>query len=65
MEENDWAGAVEAFRDEVAVDPNHFESNLWMGLLRLEENRNRDGRQPNASRALHKSRCRRRCDSRS
>jgi tetratricopeptide (TPR) repeat protein len=39
MEENDWAAAVEAFRDEVAVDPNHFEAQLLLGTLLREENR--------------------------
>jgi tetratricopeptide (TPR) repeat protein len=39
MEENDWAGAVQAFRDEVAVDPNHFEAQLLLGTLLREENR--------------------------
>ena len=39
MEENDWAGAIEAFRDEVAVDPNHFEAQLLLGTLLREENR--------------------------
>jgi tetratricopeptide (TPR) repeat protein len=37
MEDNDWAGAVEAFRDEVAVDPNHFEAQLLLGTLLREE----------------------------
>jgi tetratricopeptide (TPR) repeat protein len=37
MEENDWAGAVQAFRDEVAVDPNHFEAQLLLGTLLREE----------------------------
>jgi tetratricopeptide (TPR) repeat protein len=39
MEENDWAGAVQAFRDEVAVDPNHFEAQLLLGTLLREANR--------------------------
>ena len=39
MEENDWEGAVQAFRDEVAVDPNHFEAQLLLGTLLREENR--------------------------
>jgi Flp pilus assembly protein TadD len=38
MEDNDWAGAVAAFRDEVAVDPNHFEAQLLLGTLLREEN---------------------------
>jgi tetratricopeptide (TPR) repeat protein len=38
MEENDWSGAVEAFREEVAVDPNHFEAQLLLGTLLREEN---------------------------
>jgi len=39
MEESDWAGAVQAFRAEVAVDPNHFEAQLLLGTLLREENR--------------------------
>ncbi len=36
-EVNDWKGAAEAFRRELAVDPSHFESNLLLGdLLRQE-----------------------------
>jgi tetratricopeptide (TPR) repeat protein len=33
---NDWKGAEEAFRRELAVDPNHFESNLLLGNLLRE-----------------------------
>jgi tetratricopeptide (TPR) repeat protein len=30
-EPSDWAGAMEAYRAELAVDPNHFEANLLLG----------------------------------
>jgi predicted Zn-dependent protease len=33
---NDWKGAAEAFRRELASDPNHFESNLLLGNLLRE-----------------------------
>jgi len=34
MARNDWAGAEAAFRDEIAIDPNHFEAHLLLaGLL--------------------------------
>ncbi|HXK08954.1 MAG TPA: tetratricopeptide repeat protein [Vicinamibacteria bacterium] len=32
-ERSDWAGAMEAFRRELEIDPNHFESNLLLGSL--------------------------------
>jgi tetratricopeptide (TPR) repeat protein len=36
-EVNDWKGAADAFRQELAVDPSHFEANLLLGdLLRQE-----------------------------
>lgn len=35
-ERNDWAGAEAAFRAELAVDPNHYESNLLLGTLLRE-----------------------------
>lgn len=35
-ERNDWAGASEAFRAELAIDPNHYESNLLLGTLLRE-----------------------------
>jgi tetratricopeptide (TPR) repeat protein len=28
---SDWKGAAEAFRQELAVDPSHFEANLLLG----------------------------------
>ena len=31
--QSDWAGAMEAFRRELEIDPNHFESNLLLGNL--------------------------------
>jgi tetratricopeptide (TPR) repeat protein len=33
---NDWSGAAAAFRAELALDPNHFESNLLLGTLLRE-----------------------------
>jgi tetratricopeptide (TPR) repeat protein len=33
---SDFAGAIEAFRAELAIDPNHFESNLFLGNLLRE-----------------------------
>jgi len=30
-EPSDWAGAMDAYRAELAVDPNHFEANLLLG----------------------------------
>jgi tetratricopeptide (TPR) repeat protein len=33
---SDWPGAMEAFRAELAIDPNHFESNLYLGDLLRE-----------------------------
>jgi tetratricopeptide (TPR) repeat protein len=35
-ERNDWEGAAEAFRAELAIDPNHYESNLLLGTLLRE-----------------------------
>jgi tetratricopeptide (TPR) repeat protein len=35
-ERNDWAGAATAFRAELAIDPNHYESNLLLGTLLRE-----------------------------
>jgi len=37
MQPVDWQGAVEAFRAELSIDPNHFESNLLLGTLLREE----------------------------
>jgi tetratricopeptide (TPR) repeat protein len=36
---NDWTGAADAFRAELAVDPNHFEANLYLGDLLREGGR--------------------------
>ena len=41
-ERNDWAGAAAAFRAELAIDPNHFESNLLLGSLLREEGRHQE-----------------------
>lgn len=38
-ENRDHAGAAREYLEELKRNPNHFESNLWMGLLRREENR--------------------------
>jgi tetratricopeptide (TPR) repeat protein len=38
-ENRDHAGAAQEYLEELKRNPNHFESNLWMGLLRREENR--------------------------
>ncbi|HUL80365.1 MAG TPA: tetratricopeptide repeat protein [Vicinamibacteria bacterium] len=35
-ERSDWAGAMAAFRRELEIDPNHFESNLLLGNLLRE-----------------------------
>ena len=35
-ERNDWAGAAAAFRAELEIDPNHYESNLLLGTLLRE-----------------------------
>jgi tetratricopeptide (TPR) repeat protein len=35
----DWEAALAAFRAELAIDPNHFESNLYLGNLLREEGR--------------------------
>lgn len=35
-ERNDWAGAADAFRAELAIDPNHYESNLLLGTILRE-----------------------------
>jgi tetratricopeptide (TPR) repeat protein len=44
MEEpvSDWAGAAEAFRRELEINPSHFESNLLLGELLRQEGRNED-----------------------
>ncbi len=39
---NDWAGAAAAFREELAIDPNHYESNLLLGTLLREEGRHEE-----------------------
>jgi tetratricopeptide (TPR) repeat protein len=48
---SDWAGAMEAFRAELAIDPNHFESNLYLGDLLRE-----GGRQDEALAFLERAR---------
>jgi tetratricopeptide (TPR) repeat protein len=35
-ERNDWAGAAAAFRAELEIDPNHYESNLLLGTILRE-----------------------------
>ncbi len=47
----DWPGAMEAFRAELAVDPNHFEANLFLGDL-LREGARHDDALPCLERAL-------------
>ncbi len=42
MEANDWTGAVQAFRDEIELDPNHFEAQLLLGSLLHEESRSEE-----------------------
>jgi predicted Zn-dependent protease len=37
---NDWAGAASAFRAELEIDPNHYESNLLLGTLLREGGQN-------------------------
>ena len=39
LEKSDWEGAAAAFRQEVEIDPNHFESNLMLGNLLRKEGR--------------------------
>jgi tetratricopeptide (TPR) repeat protein len=39
QEQSDWAGAASAFRREIEIDPNHFESNLFLGNLLRQEGR--------------------------
>lgn len=41
-ERSDWEGAAQAFRAELAIDPNHFESNLLLGTLLREEGRHQE-----------------------
>ncbi len=47
----DWPGAIAAFRAELAIDPNHFESNLYLGDL-LREGARHDEALPYLERAL-------------
>ena len=47
---NDWQGAIEAFRRELEIDPNHFESNLLLGNLL------RDGGPPRGGARLPRAR---------
>ncbi len=42
MERSDWAGAAAAFRQELEIDPNHFESNLMLGNLLREEGKHEE-----------------------
>ena len=39
VEKSDWAGAAAAFRRELEIDPNHFESNLMLGNSLRKEGR--------------------------
>ncbi len=48
---SDWAGAAEAFRAELAVDPNQFDSNLFLGDI-LREGGRHDEALPVLERAL-------------
>ncbi len=41
-EVNDWKGAAEAFRQELAVNPSHFEANLLLGELLRQEGRHEE-----------------------
>jgi tetratricopeptide (TPR) repeat protein len=41
-EVSDWAGAAEAFRRELAVNPSHLESNLLLGELLRQEARHEE-----------------------
>jgi tetratricopeptide (TPR) repeat protein len=50
-EPSDWAGAIEAYRAELAVDPNHFEANLLLGDT-LREGGRHDEALPYLARAL-------------
>jgi tetratricopeptide (TPR) repeat protein len=49
-ERNDWAGAAAAFRAELEIDPNHYESNLLLGTL-LREGGQADEALPRLERA--------------
>jgi tetratricopeptide (TPR) repeat protein len=42
QERRDWAGAASAFRREIEIDPNHFESNLSLGNLLRQEGRHEE-----------------------
>jgi tetratricopeptide (TPR) repeat protein len=42
QEQSDWAGAAEAFRREIEINPNHFESNLFLGNLLHQEGRHEE-----------------------
>jgi Flp pilus assembly protein TadD len=41
-EVNDWKGAADAFRLELAVNPSHFEANLLLGELLRQEGRHEE-----------------------
>jgi len=41
-EVSDWAGAAEAFRRELAINPSHLESNLLLGELLRQEGRHEE-----------------------
>ncbi len=41
-EVNDWKGAAEAFRRELALNPSHFEANLLLGELLRQEARHEE-----------------------
>jgi tetratricopeptide (TPR) repeat protein len=47
---SDWPGAIEAFKAELSVDPNHFEANLYLGDL-LREGARHDEALPYLERA--------------
>jgi Flp pilus assembly protein TadD len=42
MEESQWEGAMRAFEDEIELDPNHFEAQLFLGSLLHEESRSEE-----------------------
>jgi tetratricopeptide (TPR) repeat protein len=42
MQDSDWEDAAAAFRREIALDPNHFEANLFLGNLLRQEGRHEE-----------------------